>query len=138
MISLFRFWEFLVFYFVSTAMIVEGLVRYFLMTQPITDESDIKYAQMCSSVFPFLNMDMFIAVREGNLERVRGLVEQGAPLDELGTYGRTPLMGAAICGRLEIARYLLEQGADRDKANNNGYTSTSLLNSANKRSRCCS
>ena len=55
------------------------------------------------------------ASRNGHLNVVQYLVEQGASLDKTNRSGVTPLYGAAFSGHLEITRYLLEQGADRDK-----------------------
>ena len=35
------------------------------------------------------------ACRDGDTERVRQLLDDGAPIDEKGKYGRTPLMHAS-------------------------------------------
>ena len=58
---------------------------------------------------------LFLAVLDGqSLELTRWLHEQGLPVDDPDTTGRTPLSFAADFGLLEIVRYLVEQGAAVD------------------------
>jgi hypothetical protein len=57
-------------------------------------------------------MTLFDAVRAGDLDRLRALLDGGADPDELGEGGRTPLMEAAYEGRLELVRALLAAKAD--------------------------
>ena len=67
--------------------------------------------------------DLYDAARDGDLERVKVLVEQRADMEKASSSGWTPLIVASYWGRLEVVRYLLEQGANRDKATNSGWTS---------------
>jgi len=56
--------------------------------------------------------DIFSAVRDGNLKKVRSLIESGVDVDTRDRYGMTPLAVSAQTGQLEIAAYLLEKKAD--------------------------
>ncbi|MBI1313420.1 hypothetical protein GC176_19190 [bacterium] len=51
------------------------------------------------------------AVREGDLNRVRELIDKGADLEE-ESQGATPLYGAVISGHRDVALELIEAGAD--------------------------
>ena len=53
------------------------------------------------------------AARDGDLERVQELVEQGADKEKTGGMHRwTPLYIASRNGHLQVVRYLAEQGVD--------------------------
>lgn len=67
---------------------------------------------------------LFDAVHAGDLERVRGLLDKGEPVDARNETGVTPLVWAASGRKYEIARLLLERGAD---ANANRHGSSPLL-----------
>ena len=72
---------------------------------------------------------MYDAAREGNLERVVLLVEQGTEKDEIfENRQETALCVAAEKGHLDIIRCLVEQGADMEKADIDGWNP--LLNAA--------
>ena len=60
--------------------------------------------------------DLYDAARDGDLERVQVLVEQGADMEKANISGWTPLLGASCNGHLEVVHYLLEQGANTGKA----------------------
>jgi hypothetical protein len=51
------------------------------------------------------------ASRDGNLEQVRQLIEDGANVDEENTQGLTPLHLIALNGRTDLAELLLDHGA---------------------------
>jgi hypothetical protein len=51
----------------------------------------------------------------GDLDLVRWLHEQGVPVDEADSGGRTALSFAAANGRLDLVRYLVESGAVVDR-----------------------
>lgn len=52
------------------------------------------------------------AAAEGDLERARGLIREGAPLDAFDAIGYAPLHHAVRNGRFEMVRLLLDAGAD--------------------------
>lgn len=54
------------------------------------------------------------AVDQGDLSKVKSMVEQGADMNEVDKNGATPLMYAAQDGHMAIVRYLVEQGAVND------------------------
>jgi ankyrin repeat protein len=54
------------------------------------------------------------AAAEGNLERARELIRDGAALDAFDAIGYTPLHHAVRNGRFEMVRLLLDAGADID------------------------
>ena len=68
-------------------------------------------------------MRLYDAAKNGNLERVTLIVEQGADKNEIFE-GRqeTALCVAAEKGHLDVVRYLVEQGADMEKADRHGWT----------------
>ena len=74
-----------------------------------------------SSHIYYIMSDLYAAAKDGDLERVQVLVEQGAD-KEKGRYGETPLYIATKYGHLTIVRYLAEQGAEMEKANFDGQT----------------
>ncbi|MBI3440744.1 MAG: ankyrin repeat domain-containing protein [Proteobacteria bacterium] len=61
------------------------------------------------------------AVKEGDVETVRALLQQGANVDERDREGHTSLQFAAMKNRVEIARMLLDHGADLHAESIYGY-----------------
>lgn len=57
-------------------------------------------------------MTLIEAVREGDADRVRALIHEGASLDAVDRYGRTALHHAVIDGRGDLVALLLGAGAD--------------------------
>ena len=53
------------------------------------------------------------ACRAGDTERVRQLLDEGAPVDEKSEFGRTALMWASSYGHTEVVRLLLDKRARR-------------------------
>jgi outer membrane protein assembly factor BamB len=51
------------------------------------------------------------AARAGDVDRVRALLDAGAPVDAPGRHGVTPLLLAATKGHLDAVRLLVERGA---------------------------
>ena len=70
---------------------------------------------------------LFLAVRSGNPNLVRLLVDYGAHVDEQsGDRGTSPLMEAAGTGQVAITRQLLEAGADPDMVSTYGQSAAIL------------
>lgn len=70
---------------------------------------------------------LFLAVRSGNADLVRLLVEYGAVVNEQsGGRGTSPLMEAAGTGHITITRQLLEAGADPDIVSSYGQSAAIL------------
>ena len=60
---------------------------------------------------------------EDNIDEVQQLIADGANVNAVTSYGRTPLMSATAYGYINIVRFLLENGADiNTKDTHNGWT----------------
>lgn len=62
------------------------------------------------------------AVRQGDVQEVTKMVDDGDAVNRQNDEGMTPLMLAARSGRTEIVDLLLEKGADVTARDNKGYT----------------
>ena len=62
------------------------------------------------------------AARNGNLNRVRALLNSGTNVNARYQYGQTPLMFAAYTGRLPMVRELLDRGANINARDHEGET----------------
>ena len=62
------------------------------------------------------------ACRDGDTERVRQLLDEGAPVDEKDEYGVTALMKASENGHTELVQLLLGKGAAVDEKDKDGGT----------------
>jgi ankyrin repeat protein len=67
-------------------------------------------------------MSLSNAVRKGNVNAVKKLLNNGASVNQADKYGGTPLIIASGLGRADIVKLLLAKGANVNKANNNGNT----------------
>jgi ankyrin repeat protein len=66
---------------------------------------------------------LHLAVRQGQVETVKTLLEAGADVNSLtGSDKSSPLLLATINGQFDLALYLLEKGADPKVASDNGVT----------------
>ncbi|MGJ8657478.1 MAG: ankyrin repeat domain-containing protein [Akkermansiaceae bacterium] len=59
----------------------------------------------------FKTTELHRAVKDGELERVKKLVGDGADIEALSDFGDTAVMDAVGYGHVEVARWLLGQGA---------------------------
>lgn len=59
-----------------------------------------------------MNKEWKDATKQGDLEKVRSLLEEGADINARDRYGQTALMNAAHGGQVELVRLLIEKGAD--------------------------
>jgi uncharacterized protein len=62
------------------------------------------------------------AARNGDLEKVRILISEGAPIDAPSNRGETPLILAILAGNDAIAELLVDKGAAIDARNAGGFT----------------
>ena len=67
-------------------------------------------------------MNILDALREGRIDEVKALIEEGVDVNTRDERSQTPLMLAAFNGNLEIVKALVERGADVNARANNGYT----------------
>jgi ankyrin repeat protein len=65
---------------------------------------------------------IFGLVREGDTDRLAGLIERGMPVNFRNEKGDSLIMLASYHGRLETSKLLLEAGADANVANDQGQT----------------
>jgi hypothetical protein len=61
-------------------------------------------------------------IYKNNVAAVKALIDQGADVNAIDTYGHTPLIAAAGNKSMEITKYLVEHGADINQANDGGDT----------------
>jgi ankyrin repeat protein len=52
------------------------------------------------------------ATKQGDVEKVRLLLEKGADINSKDQHGQTALMNATHAGQVELVRLLIEKGAD--------------------------
>ncbi len=62
------------------------------------------------------------AARDGDLERVRALIDAGADLDAQGDNGETALNTAILEGHVSVVGLLIDRGADLGARNRGGFT----------------
>jgi ankyrin repeat protein len=74
----------------------------------------------CSTV-AFAN-PLHDAARGGDVERIRGLIDNDAELNVLGDTGETPLTIAILHGHSGVVDLLIEKGADIRARNGGGFT----------------
>ena len=62
------------------------------------------------------------AARDGDIEKVRSLIDEGAVMDIPGDTGETPLIIAILGGHATVTDFLIEKGADIGGRNSSGFT----------------
>ena len=62
------------------------------------------------------------AIKLGDIDTVRLILDAGADVNTQNEFGYTPLMIASILGQTEIANLLIQRGADIDARDNGGDT----------------
>ncbi|MBN1972915.1 MAG: ankyrin repeat domain-containing protein [Sedimentisphaerales bacterium] len=67
-----------------------------------------------------LTQALFTAVTNGRGDEVKKLIAQGAAVNAVDKYGRTPLHSAASAGHIDIVKLLIAQGARLDIKDNAG------------------
>ena len=77
-----------------------------------------------------LGQQLIAAVKQGNIERVGALLDQGVAVDSRDGGQYTPLMEASLRGHRAVAALLLDAGANVDVENANGGTPAILASLA--------
>ena len=80
------------------------------------------YQERVKVQFAVEQKSLFDAVRDGDLELLKVLVESGAKIDERDDGGYTPFMLAALSHSSETMSYLISKGADVNAATSWGAT----------------
>ena len=62
------------------------------------------------------------AARDGDVEKVSGLIDEGVAMDTPGDNGETPLILAILGGQPAVVDLLIEKGADIRARNSGGFT----------------
>ena len=79
------------------------------------------------------NFDLYNAIYDGNIIKINKLIKEGADVNAIDTYGRTPLYLAATCEfNADVIKALINAGANVNATNNAGQTP--LLVAARNRS----
>jgi len=71
-----------------------------------------------------LNKQLLDAAEKGDLEKVKGALNDGADVNATSTNGYTPLMWAVMRERTDVVKLLIDKGANVNAKNDNG---TSVL-----------
>ena len=66
--------------------------------------------------------DIHNAARNGNLNRVKALLNRGVPVNSRNEHGFTPLHNAAYSGNLSVVQELLKRGAHVNPRTRSGMT----------------
>jgi len=66
--------------------------------------------------------DVFLAARDGNIEKVRRLIAQGANPNQANENGETPLHAAAVNNHQPIVLFLIQSGANINATTVKGWT----------------
>ena len=72
---------------------------------------------LCISLFADKNDELIEAAKNGDVEKVKQLIAQGADVNPEGIFDKTALMMAAYKGHTEIAEILIQVGADVNAKN---------------------
>lgn len=95
--------------------------RPFTPTEPAPESLTASGKAMDAETLDFLRQ-IFNLVREGDTERLDGLIQRGMPVNFRNEKGDSLIMLATYHGHLSTSRLLLEAGADANVANDQGQT----------------
>ena len=76
-----------------------------------------------------LNKELLENAKQGNLEKVKSSIKQGADVNAKNSYGWTALIWSAREGHLEVVKYLIENGADIEAKDDDDWTALILSSS---------
>ena len=82
-------------------------------------------------LFPESISDLFNAVKDGNLEKIKNVTGRGADVNSIDSEGWTPLLYAASLNRPDILEFLIQSGADPEYQSE-GKKLSALMISAEK------
>jgi ankyrin repeat protein len=71
---------------------------------------------------PCLGTEIHDAARQGDVQAVAKLLDQGVALDAKDATGETPMLSAALAGRADVVTILIERGAATGSRNDRGLT----------------
>lgn len=94
----------------TQAKIVSGLALLFIAHSSFSMEKEVGPKKLTSQQYKAGN-DLLKTAREGDSQKVRELIREGAPLSMTDIRGMTPLAWAVLFGHDDIANLLLDQGA---------------------------
>ncbi|MCM1001059.1 MAG: ankyrin repeat domain-containing protein, partial [Wolbachia endosymbiont of Melophagus ovinus] len=69
-----------------------------------------------------VDQELFDAVEQGNLSRVKRCIDRGANIYAKDTDGNTTLINAAFCGHKNVVEFLLNQGLSINGPGLNNFT----------------
>ena len=69
-----------------------------------------------------LDIKLDDAINRDDLKEVTSLLEQGANIESVDSFGCTPLMNAAWIGSSTLVNFLLAKGAKTETKDNEGFT----------------
>lgn len=86
------------------------------------------YLRKMAAASPALKerVDIFGAARNGLTEFLTKLLDEGSPVDDRDSFGRTPLHHAVLAAQLETVQLLLARGADPNSADLRGFRPLAL------------
>lgn len=93
---------------IDAAMLNQNEILKYIVVQPVIKDSIEERKEE-------LGKALFYAVRKGNYENCKLLIELGANIEHEEPPGRTPLMEASLRQRMEIIKLLIESHANLDK-----------------------
>ena len=74
-----------------------------------------------------IKKSFFEACQNGDMEKIKFLIEKGADIEAKNNYGNTPLILTSRYGHIEVVKFLIEKGADIEAKDNYGETSLIVL-----------
>ena len=77
---------------------------------------------LCISIFADINDELIRSAKDGDIEKVKQLIVQGADVNAKDVSGKTALLWAAWYGHTEVVKLLIQAGADVNAKDDEGRT----------------